>query len=110
MITATIVDMIAATLLDVITVEILDAEMRPISTNLQDFKADFVQAIREAKRLSNSGTSCCIQVTLINDGQVAYYGTLGCSLRPQWYGKPPTCGLSHPAPLRQANRPGTAHP
>lgn len=69
-----------------ITATILDAEMRPISDDFRIVGDDFSQAIAEAKRLSRSGTRCCIMWQRSEDGQVAHYGPRKCSLRPHWYG------------------------
>jgi len=68
-----------------ITATVLDAEMRPISDDFLVVDDDFCQVVSEAKRLSISGTRCCIAWQRADDGQIAYYGPRGCSLHPHWY-------------------------
>lgn len=70
-----------------ITATIMDAEMRPISNDFLVDDDDFSLAVEEAKRLAKSGMACCIMWQRSEDGQMAYYGPRGCSLRPHWYGQ-----------------------
>ena len=47
--------------------------------------ADFeVLAIR-AEEFAAAGTKCCIQWDRDDDGQVAYWGMQGATLKPYWY-------------------------
>lgn len=50
--------------------------------------AEFCDLETQARQLAAAGTKCCIRWSRDSDGQVAYWGPAGATLKPYWYVKP----------------------
>lgn len=70
---------------------IYNTDMEPL-TNGSDFNegdySAFLMLETKAAELAASGTKCCIRWSRDSDGQVAYWGPAGATLKPHWYAKP----------------------
>ena len=68
--------------MEMIVATIMDERFVPISGDFEIFDGDFSEVEIIAKR---GGETCCIMWQRESDGQVAYYGPRGCTLRPYFY-------------------------
>jgi hypothetical protein len=69
-------------------VTICDANMVPINDGVEVYDdAEFTEIETQAAELATGGTKCCIRWIRDCDGQGAYWGPSGATLKPHWYAK-----------------------
>ena len=72
-----------------ITAAIYSADMEPLMDGVEiSDDAEFSAVETQAAQLAAAGTKCCIRWSRDSDGQVAYWGPKGATLKPHWYSKP----------------------
>ena len=72
-----------------ISAAIYNPDFSPIAGDLEvSTDAEFLALEYQAQELAAAGTKCCIRWRRDSDGQVAYWGPAGASLKPHWYAKP----------------------
>lgn len=68
---------------------IYNTDMVPLTSDIEiDDDTEFDAVEKQAAELAASGTKCCIRWSRDSDGQVAYWGPQGATLKPYWYNKP----------------------
>ena len=68
---------------------IYNTEFEPLTDGVEiDADAEFEALEAQAAELAAAGTKCCIRWARESDGQVAYWGPAGATLKPHWYAKP----------------------
>ncbi len=68
---------------------IYNADMEPLTDGAEvETDAEFDAIETQAQELAAAGTKCCIRWSRESDGQVAYWGPSGATLKPHWYAKP----------------------
>lgn len=72
-----------------ISAAIYNQEFAPLTDGAEvETDAEFGAIEARAQELAAAGTKCCIRWTRDSDGQMAYWGPSGASLKPHWYAKP----------------------
>ena len=70
-------------------VTIYNTEFEPLTDGAEvETDAEFSGLEAQAQELAAAGTKCCIRWSRDSDGQVAYWGPAGATLKPHWYVKP----------------------
>jgi len=68
---------------------ICDINMEPLTEGVEIADdTEFTAIETQAAELAAAGTRCCIRWSRDSDGQVAYWGPAGATLKPHWYAKP----------------------
>lgn len=68
---------------------IYNTEFEPLTDGAEvETDAEFSVIEAKAQELAAGGTKCCIRWSRDSDGQVAYWGPAGATLKPHWYAKP----------------------
>jgi hypothetical protein len=68
---------------------IYSADMEPLTDGVEVADdAEFEALEQQAAELAAAGTKCCIRWSRDSDGQVAYWGPKGATIKPHWYSKP----------------------
>lgn len=71
---------------------IYSTDMEPLTDgsdfNEGDDNSVFKEIETQAAELAAAGTKCCIRWSRDSDGQVAYWGPAGATLKPHWYARP----------------------
>lgn len=69
--------------------EIYNTAMEPLTDGVEVTEdAEFEALENEASAIAAAGTKCCIRWVRGSDGQVAYWGPKGATLKPHWYARP----------------------
>lgn len=72
-----------------ISAAIYSADMVPLTDGVEvSDDAEFEPIEARAAEMAAAGTKCCIRWSRDSDGQVAYWGPKGATLKPHWYSKP----------------------
>ncbi len=68
---------------------IYNTEFEPLTARSEvETDAEFSGIEAKAQELAAGGTKCCIWLRRDSDGQVAYWGPAGATLKAHWYAKP----------------------
>lgn len=72
-----------------ISATIYNAEFDPLTEGIEiATDAEFSGIVEQATEFAAAGTKCCIRWSRDSDGQVAYWGPSGATIKPHWYAKP----------------------
>lgn len=68
---------------------IYSADMEPLTDGVEVAEdAEFSAIEAQAAELAAQGSKCCIRWSRESDGQSAYWGPKGATLKPHWYSRP----------------------
>ena len=68
---------------------IYNTEFEPLTEGTGvETDAEFSGVEAQALELAAAGAKCCIRWSRDSDGQVAYWGPKGATLKPHWYSRP----------------------
>lgn len=66
-----------------------NTDMEPLTDGVEvNEDAEFEVLETQAAELATAGTKCCIRWSRDSDGQMAYWGPRGATLKPHWYSTP----------------------
>ena len=71
-----------------ISAYLIDADHNQITDGCEiDRDDEFAALVTEAQEAAANGAKCAIRWERDSDGQVAYWGVAGASLKPQWFAR-----------------------